>query len=100
MPEYLNTTGNATLGIGVCSRCNRKFPLGKLLEDPNSPGLRVCKEDQDVLDPYRIATAPNDPIQLPFVRPDVSLVQNDAGWIVQGNDYFYVANDGTTYWGL
>jgi hypothetical protein len=40
MALFLNTRGNSTLGIGICSRCSIKMPLHKLNPDPNSPGLR------------------------------------------------------------
>ena len=73
MPRFLDTRGNATLGIGICGRCSRKLPLGELYTDPNSPGLRVCQKDLDVLDPYRLPPRQPDKINLGFVRPDVSL---------------------------
>ena len=71
--KFLDTTGRDVLGIGICARCQRKFPLLELLEDPNAPGLRVCKADQDNLDPYRLPMREPDPITLPFVRPDEPL---------------------------
>lgn len=77
MPKFLNTRGNPTLGIGVCGRCNRKFPLHQLHPDPNSPGLYVCGEDRDAFDPYRLPARQTERIVLPFVRPDVSVA---IGW--------------------
>ena len=73
MSVYLDTRGQSTLGIGLCARCSRKFPLNELYSDPNSPGLKVCQEDLDVLDPYRLPPRPPDNLVLPFVRPDVPL---------------------------
>lgn len=73
MPRYLNTTGNPTLGIGICSRCQFKFALGALQPDPNIPGLLVCEKDRDNFDPYRMPARSPDKISLPFVRPDVAL---------------------------
>jgi hypothetical protein len=70
---FLNTTGNPTLGIGICCRCNFKFPLGMLSDDPNAPGLKVCRADRDDFDPYRMAARQADIINLPFVRPDTPL---------------------------
>lgn len=70
---YLNTTGNTTLGIGICQRCNFKFPLGELMDDPNIMGMKVCRADRDDFDPYRMAARPSDKSQLPFVRPDTPI---------------------------
>ena len=77
MPIFLDTTGNTTLGIGLCARCARKMPLGELQPDPNSPGLMVCEADLDVLDPYRLPPRQPDNITLPFVRPDRPLAPGD-----------------------
>jgi hypothetical protein len=70
VPLFLDTTGNPTLGIGICGRCSRKMPLHELLDDPNIPGLKVCKEDRDQYDPYRLPARETENIVLPFVRPD------------------------------
>jgi hypothetical protein len=70
MTIFLDTTGNPTLGIGICGRCSRKMPLHELLDDPNIPGLKVCKEDRDDYDPYRLPARETENIVLPFVRPD------------------------------
>lgn len=74
MPKFLDTRGNTTLGVGLCDRCHRKFPLGELHPDPNSPGLRVCRKDMDQFDPYRLPARQPDQITLPFVRPDEPLI--------------------------
>lgn len=73
MPRFLDTTGRSTLGIAICARCSRKFSLEELFPDPNSPGLMVCKDDLDDLDPYRLPPRAPDQINLMFVRPDVPL---------------------------
>ena len=73
MSLFINTRGNSTLGIGICDRCRRKFPLDELAPDPNSPGLKVCKADLDELDPWRLAPPMTDNITLPFVRPDETI---------------------------
>jgi hypothetical protein len=73
MPLFLDTRGRSTLGVGICDRCSRKFPIGDLVEDPNAPGMRVCKEDRDVLDPYRLPPRQPDNTLLPSYRPDVSV---------------------------
>lgn len=73
MPRFLDTSGNATLGIGVCGRCSQKFPLGELMPDRNYPGLMVCAKDRDDFDPYRLPARQPDRIVLPFTRPDTPL---------------------------
>lgn len=70
---FLNTTGRQTLGVGVCSRCNFKFPLEMLSDDPNIPNFKVCRADRDDFDPYRMPARSPDRLTLPFVRPDVEL---------------------------
>lgn len=76
MPIFLDTTGQPTLGIGLCARCSRKFPLAELHPDPNSPGLMVCDEDTDQFDPYRLPARQSEQITLMFTRPDVPLTFN------------------------
>jgi len=73
MSYFLDTTGNSTLGIALCARCSRKFPLGELRPDPNYPSLMVCVDDRDQFDPYRLAPRAEDRINLPFVRPDENI---------------------------
>lgn len=80
---FLDTTGNPTLGIGICARCSFRFALHQLSPDPNAPGLLVCSADKDDMDPYRMSPRPPDVIQLPFVRPDVPL---DAGPNLSGEE--------------
>ena len=77
MTIFINTKGNPSLGIGVCARCNRKFPLDELRSDRNNPGLIVCREDNDEFDPYRLPARPADRLVLPFTRPDVPLATGD-----------------------
>ena len=73
MAIFLDPTGNSTYGIGICARCQRKFFLHELHSDPNSPGLKVCIDDMDDYDPYRLAPRAADKITLPFNRPDQDL---------------------------
>lgn len=73
MPLYLNTSGNASVGIGICGRCSQKFPIVELLEDPNAPGLLVCQDDRDDYDPYRLPPRETEDITLRMPRPDVPL---------------------------
>ena len=73
MPVYINTRGHSTLAIGICGRCSRKFPLDELLPDPNYPGLRVCRDDIDQFDPYRLPARQTENIALRHPRPDTPL---------------------------
>lgn len=93
MALFLNTRGNPSLGIGICSRCSIKMPLHKLNADPNSPGLRVCDKDMDQFDPYRLGPPPTDNIVLPFTRPDAPLATNPSGYITQDGNAFLITED-------
>lgn len=73
MPIFLNTEGNASLAIGVCDRCNRKFPIDELRPDPNSPGLRVCADDLDIFDPWRLPARRTEDVTVRNPRPDERL---------------------------
>ena len=79
MPVYLDTRGNSVLSVAVCDRCNRKFPYVDLMPDPNFPGMRVCKEDLDNFDPWRLPARQTENIALRFPRPDVSVVTSPIG---------------------
>jgi hypothetical protein len=76
MSIFLDTTGRSTYGVGICARCSCKFSLEDLYSDPNSPGLKVCRDDIDQYDPYRLPPRQPDDLTLPFYRPDEPL---DAG---------------------
>ena len=73
MPVYLDTRGNSVLSVAVCDRCNRKFPYVDLMPDPNFPGMRVCKDDLDNFDPWRLPARQTENISLRFPRPDVNI---------------------------
>jgi hypothetical protein len=93
MSIYLDTRGRSTLGIGLCARCSRKMSLDELFSDPNSPGLRVCREDLDNLDPYRLPPRQPDNINLPFVRPDAPLTTNPAGLVTEDDNSFIIGTN-------
>lgn len=88
MSLYIDPTGRSTYGIGICARCSRKFSVEDLDDDPNYPGLKVCRNDSDDFDPYRLPPREPDQITLDFVRPDLPLivpitppiVPTDPGW--------------------
>lgn len=73
MPVFLDTTGRSSLAIGICGRCSRKFPIDDLMPDPNYPGLRVCRQDLDDYDPYRLPARQTEDITVRFPRPDTPL---------------------------
>jgi len=73
MSVYIDTTGNSVLSVAVCDRCNRKMAYVDLFPDPNFPGMRVCKEDLDNFDPWRLPARQTENIALRFPRPDVSV---------------------------
>lgn len=97
MAIFLDTTGQPTLGIGICARCKIKFPLGKLMSDPNYPGLMVCEKDADDFDPYRLPPRAPDQIALPFVRPDDSVATNPSGLIQEAGEQFIVTEGDERY---
>lgn len=70
MPIFIDPTGKTSFGLGICARCSKKMPLDDLYDDPNAIGLKVCIDDLDDYDPYRLAARPTEFINLPFVRPD------------------------------
>lgn len=70
MPKFLDTTGNANLGVGICDRCRFRHALVNLKPDSNRTGLMVCDECSDELDPYRLPPRQAETVSLPFVRPD------------------------------
>lgn len=73
MSVFLDTRGRSTMAIAICGRCSRKFPYDDLMPDPNYPGLRVCKDDLDQYDPYRLPARQTENIALRFPRPDTPL---------------------------
>lgn len=85
MSYYLDTRGLAVISVGICGRCSLKFPSVDLEPDPNSPGLMVCREDRDDLDPWRLPPREVEDITLLFVRPDdqlatTSVAPGSPGW--------------------
>jgi hypothetical protein len=70
MPIYLDTRGNSVLSVAICDRCNRKFAYVDLMPDPNFPGMRVCKDDKDDYDPWRLPARQTENIALRHPRPD------------------------------
>lgn len=97
MPRFIDTSSNPTLGIGICGRCSRKMPIGDLHPDGNTPGLYVCDEDWDGIDPYRLSPRAPDRISLPFTRPEVAIGTHPRGIIAENGDVFLTTQDGEEY---
>jgi hypothetical protein len=49
------------------------------MPDPNFPGMRVCKDDLDNFDPWRLPARQTENIALRFPRPDVSVATGPIG---------------------
>jgi hypothetical protein len=49
------------------------------MPDPNFPGMRVCAEDLDKFDPWRLPAIQTENIALRFPRPDVSIATGPIG---------------------
>ncbi len=97
MGLFLDTRGLTYAAIGICDRCARKFPLAELMPDRNYPGLRVCRDDLDELDPYRLPARQTERITLPFVRPDVPLTSQPYGVISEDGNTFLVNESDDNY---
>jgi len=82
---FLPVRRGQSSSIGICARCRVKMYLSELKSDPNAPGLLVCEECSDVLDPYRKPQRTPENITLRMVRPDES--------IEYVTDYSYVDDD-------
>lgn len=83
MPVYLDTRGNSVLSVAICDRCNRKFAYTDLMPDPNFPGMRVCKDDLDKFDPWRLPAIQTENIALRNPRPDVSIALQANGVLTE-----------------
>lgn len=60
-----------------------------LMPDPNFPGMRVCKEDLDNFDPWRLPARQTENITLRFPRPDQSVALPKQQVLTQnGNSIF------------
>lgn len=102
MSVYLDTRGNSVLSVAICDRCNRKFAYVDLMPDPNFPGMRVCKDDLDQFDPWRLPAIQPENITLRHPRPDVSIavqpnLLNTQGAPNQVEQYDNLFIEGTPY---
>ena len=95
MPVYIDTRGNSILSVAICDRCSRKFAYNELMPDPNFPGMRVCKDDLDKFDPWRLPARQTENIALRFPRPDVSIALTPGqimlpGGFTEGPDSIFI----------
>lgn len=97
MAGWDDPTGWPWYAVGICDRCNRRFPLHMLIEDGNLPGLRVCRDDWDELDPYRLPARQPDNLVLPFVRPDVPIAVTEPSVPISLPTGFILTEDGLSY---
>jgi hypothetical protein len=64
------------------------------MPDPNFPGMRVCKDDLDDFDPWRLPALQTENISLRFPRPDISValtanqIMTDGGFTQGENSIF------------
>jgi hypothetical protein len=65
------------------------------MPDPNFPGMRVCKDDKDNFDPWRLPALQTENIALRFPRPDVSIALTPTeillpGGFTEGPDSIFI----------
>ena len=78
--------------IAICDRCQVKKLRRELSPDHDKPGLMVCRECNDVKDPWRLPWNPPDAdIHVDRARPDIALdtpttetTVDDTGHVVEG----------------
>lgn len=76
MTRFLNTTGKSTLGVGICDRCRKKFPIDELRPDRDNPGLLVCQKDNDQVDRYKLPARKPESLTLRKIRLDVDIAED------------------------
>jgi len=76
MSLYLDTSRRGQVAIGLCDRCKTKYSVEELMSDPNTPGLRVCKECCDVFDPWRLPPRATEDITVWMPRPETPVPMN------------------------
>lgn len=72
MGLFLPVKNTGSVAIAVCPRCAKKMYLDDMVQDPNNMQW-YCKEDADLLDPWRLPARGADKISLEHPRPDVKL---------------------------
>lgn len=62
--------GGSNVSVAICDRCRKKVYYDELVQDGDSPGLRVCPSCSDEPDPYGKPARVADRISLQYPRPD------------------------------
>lgn len=78
--------------IAICDRCHTKMLRRELSPDRDKPGLMVCRDCNDVRDPWREPWTPKDAdIHVDRPRPEQSLkipstetTVDETGHVVEG----------------
>jgi hypothetical protein len=91
---YCDTRGQPVLSVAVCDRCSRKLPYSMLRSDPNAPGLKVCPDDVDQFDPWRLAARQTENITLRHPRPDTSVAIQGKGKPIPNAPNIATLNEG------
>ena len=81
MARFLPVRTQGNCAIAICDRCRMKHYYSDLMADPNSPGLRVCKDCRDVKDPYRFPARKTENISLKYPRPDSPTTDSNAEYL-------------------
>lgn len=86
------------LSMAICGRCGMKHFYSELSGDRNvGEAMRVCPDDNDDKDPWKLPARPSDPMALRFARPDVSIALNPLGVISEDGLEFIITEDGEEY---
>lgn len=72
MSMFLPVRTKGSAAIAVCPRCQKKMYLDDMVLDPNNK-MWVCKDDQDIYDPWRLPARQAEDIKLDHPRPDVDI---------------------------
>lgn len=78
----------------VCDRCAFEYPYREARADGNSPGLRVCPQCRDNIDPYRLPARQPDPIALRYPRPEEDIAIEEPAYILTETYFVIATNEG------
>lgn len=86
------------LSIAICARCGLKHQYRDLKADGDKGwSVRVCDDDNDVKDPWKLPAIKPEAISLQFPRPDVSIATNPRGLISEDQHAFLTDEAGQKY---